>query len=139
MRWIISEQPFSCWRHLKHKHVLELLGAIKKKLPRYDYKYVFVMPRCKGNLRKIIFEDNEANPTKSNNFNDATMMYFKWAKQIADGLKYIHDRGLVHRHLKLENIMVCMTTQNNMRVQIWNFFINWTFHIWSFNLTILIE
>ena len=123
MRWIISEQPFSCWRHLKHKHVLELLGAIKKKLPRHDYKYVFVMPRCKGNLRKIISEDNEKNPTKSNN--DATMMYFKWAKQIADGLNYIHDRGLVHRHLKLENIMVCMihsmTTQNNMQVQIWNF------------------
>ena len=29
-----------------------------------------------------------------------------WAKDIADALNYIHRQGIVHKYLKLENILV---------------------------------
>ena len=31
---------------------------------------------------------------------------WKWAKDITEGLAYIHDQGIIHRQLKLENIWV---------------------------------
>ena len=63
----------------------------------------FVMELCKGNLKNVIFDKSTAAPTKNK---EAIDRFFKWATQIADGLKYIHDQGLYHRHLSLENILV---------------------------------
>ncbi|XP_046852544.1 dual serine/threonine and tyrosine protein kinase-like isoform X2 [Xenia sp. Carnegie-2017] len=93
-------------RHLKHQNVLKFLGAIKiETCSKSKYCYIFVMPICKINLREHLFNSNSC-PTQSNDTKQAIMKYFTYAKQIADGLNYIHEMGLVHRHLKLENVLV---------------------------------
>ena len=33
----------------------------------------------------------------------------RWVTEITDALAYIHGLGVVHRDLKLENILVCIT------------------------------
>jgi serine/threonine protein kinase len=75
-----------------------------------EQKFVFVRTFCQANLRSVIFNDKSVTPAQasSSNINQAIDAFFKWAIEIADGLNYIHERGLIHRHLKLENILVCI-------------------------------
>ena len=92
-------------RHLKHDNVLQLIGVMKQDDP---LKYIFIMPLCKKSLRRVIFDDPKNIPAQSHNTKLATLKYKRWAKEIANGLNYVHERGLVHRHLKLENVLVRM-------------------------------
>ena len=52
-----------------------------------------------------IFRDENNKPGKSSTATAARDV-IGWAKDIADALKYIHRHGIVHRDLKLENILV---------------------------------
>ena len=64
-----------------------------------------VMEKCKGNLKSHIFSGPESFPGKSENsavFRDVC----RCAKEITDGLAFMHAIGIVHRDLKLENILV---------------------------------
>ncbi|XP_046839706.1 uncharacterized protein LOC124433902 isoform X1 [Xenia sp. Carnegie-2017] len=90
-------------RHLKHDNVLQLIGVMKQDDPQ---KYIFIMPLCKKSLRRVIFDYPKNVPAQSHDTNFATSNYKKWAKEIANGLNYVHERGLVHRHLKLENVLI---------------------------------
>ena len=68
-------------------------------------RIVFIIEKCKGNLRGHIFSELESPPGRSEN--PATVdEVWRWAKQIIDGLAYIHAKGVVHGDLKLENILV---------------------------------
>ena len=73
-----------------------------------EHKFVFVRTFCQANLRSVIFNDKSVTPAQASNINQAIDAFLKWAIEIADGLNYIHERGLIHRHLKLENILVCI-------------------------------
>ena len=66
---------------------------------------ILVMEKCKGNLKSHIFERPKAVPGKSED-PAVGREACRWVKEITDALKYIHEQGVVHRHLKLENIMV---------------------------------
>ena len=71
-----------------------------------EHKFLFVSQLCWANLRSVIFNDNSWIPATASNTIRAIAAFLKWAIEIADGLMYIHERGLIHRHLKLENILV---------------------------------
>ena len=61
---------------------------------------------CQENLRSVIFNDKRITPAIAEHSKQAIDTFLKWVIEIAEGLSYIHERGLIHRHLKLENILV---------------------------------
>ena len=63
------------------------------------------MELCEENLMRHIFWHESNIPGKSATATAARDV-IGWAKDIADALEYIHRQGIVHRDLKLENILV---------------------------------
>jgi len=83
-------REIACWRRLKHPHVAELLGIaylipdlppglVSKWVLRYDFlKFIGSHPDLKRDK----------------------------AKEIVSGLQYMHEQGVVHGDLKVDNVIV---------------------------------
>ena len=71
-----------------------------------SYKFAFVMEKCERNLKDVMFKDESQTPGRADEFEEAVKVFLKYAVDIANGLNYIHEMGLVHRHFKLENVLV---------------------------------
>ena len=68
---------------------------------------VLVMELCKENLMRHIFQNPKNIPARMPSSTPPTdRTTIGWAKDIANGLEYIHKQGYVHRDLKLDNILV---------------------------------
>ena len=87
---------------LNNPHIVQFYGIL---LDEDTLKTVLVMEKCKGNLKNHIFRELESPPSRSK---DPTVFeeVCRWAREITDGLAFIHAMGVVHRDLKLENILV---------------------------------
>ena len=68
---------------------------------------ILVMEKCKGDLKSHFLENPESAPGKSEDHN-VVKRTCRWVQEITDALAYIHEQGIVHRDLKLENILVCI-------------------------------
>ena len=68
---------------------------------------ILVMEKCKGSLKSHIFKHPEFVPGKSED-SYVIREACRWVEEITDALAYIHEKGIVHRDLKLENILVCI-------------------------------
>ena len=89
---------------LDHPHIVQFYGV--SLLEKKDtVRMILVMEKCTGNLNNRIFKDSESVPGISENPSVVGEVY-RWAKEITDGLSYIHELEIVHRDLKLENILV---------------------------------
>ena len=87
---------------LNHPHIVKFYGIL---LDKETSQTALVMEKCKGNLKSHIFSGPESVPGKSENpavFRDVC----RCAKEITDGLAFMHAMGVLHRDLKLENILV---------------------------------
>lgn len=62
-----------------------------------------VFERCSESLKKHIFDNIESIPWKTK---DAVVSTFQWSKQILNALEFIHGKDMVHRDLKLDNVLV---------------------------------
>ena len=91
-------------RALDHPHIVQFYGVSLLKGVE-TVRLILVMEKCEENLKNRIFKDPESVPGKSE---DPVVVrkVCRWAKEISDGLAYIHEQGVVHRDLKLENILV---------------------------------
>ena len=95
----------SYFRILKHPHIVQFYGIYLDMSSPMSTRVIFVMEKCKGNLRNHIFRELESTPGRSENATTVEEVRH-WVKQIIDGLAHIHELGVVHRDLKLENILV---------------------------------
>lgn len=74
--------------------------------------WIMILEFCDFTLKDKFMNSEFSNPAKAKtNLKQIqsmkTMAYF--AHQISSGLDYLHSKGLVHRDLKLENILVRMS------------------------------
>ena len=62
-----------------------------------------VFDLCTGSLKNHIFKNDNCVPWKTASAMTNTL---QWTKQILDALEFIHGEEVVHRYLKLDNILV---------------------------------
>lgn len=70
-----------------------------------ETRVIIVMEYCTGNLKNRISSNPERALAKSMNA-DAKRDAYQWIKQIVAALSFNHDQRVVHRDLKLDNILV---------------------------------
>ncbi|KAI0073327.1 kinase-like protein [Panus rudis PR-1116 ss-1] len=87
------------WATLRHPHVLRLLGVTDVKLPTPSTLPRIVMPWVENRNIEVqirFFEETlRAKPPLS-----------LWISQIASGLEYLHQEGIVHGSMRTSNVMV---------------------------------
>lgn len=86
------ENEVSLLRHMRHSSVVKLYETFET-----ERHYLFVMELCAGN-------DLLSYVRKRKKLNETVAVYF--FKQIVEGIGYIHSKNVVHRDIKLDNILL---------------------------------
>jgi len=90
-------------RQLKHKHIIALYGVAIEVDNHKLLSVALVFELCPGSLKSHIFGNDNRIPWKTPN---AATDTFRWTREILDALEFIHSKNIVHRDLKLDNILV---------------------------------
>ena len=95
-------------RNLQHPNIVQYYGSVFRATSDKQVQPCIVMELCQTSLKSHIFDNPEQNvPSRSVR---ATSKTIDWLEEIACALKHIHQKGYVHRDLKLNNILVCNST-----------------------------
>ena len=93
-------------RKLNYPYIVKFYGSSLLK-EGDQVRAIIVMELCKENLMRHIFRNPKHIPARLSSSRHTTQRTtIRWAKDIANGLEFIHKQGYVHRDLKLENILV---------------------------------
>ncbi|KAL1935539.1 hypothetical protein VTP01DRAFT_4679 [Rhizomucor pusillus] len=92
----VQQQEADIQSSLKHPHILSLHRVIQNQ----DFIFM-VMELCdQGDLFDFVVRDQETNPIR-----DEKLVKTIFG-QILDAMEYMHSRGVYHRDIKLENILL---------------------------------
>lgn len=98
---------------MDHKHIVQYYGASLREENVRGKKclfWVMIMEYCFGTLKEKLIDEDYNNPAKFEKMYSVQVEQMKemarMVKEICEGLRYIHNKDMVHRDLKLENILV---------------------------------
>ncbi|XP_022810061.1 protein kinase C theta type-like [Stylophora pistillata] len=92
-------------RNLDHPFIVKLYGATLVK-EKGESRAILVMELCKKNLMKHINESRNRVPGLSATTSAAAKNVIGWKKDIANAPEFMHNKGIIHRDLKLENTLL---------------------------------
>ena len=90
-------------RKLKHNHIVAFYGVVIDVENNQLSFLALVFELCNASLRNHIFKDKKSVPWETKS---AAVITCQWGSDILDALKFIHSKKMVHRDLKLDNVLV---------------------------------
>lgn len=98
---------------MDHKHIVQYYGASLREenvRGKNCLFWVMIMEYCFGTLKEKLINEDYNNPAKVEKMYSVQVEQMKemarMVMEICEGLRYIHNKDMVHRDLKLENILV---------------------------------
>jgi len=108
----VLKRVFSC-RELDHPNIVRYYGAtyrFENEKQKTGMQWIMLMELCECTLKHCFLEEEKYSPGKhtldSTDYHAAMVSMSTICSQLTSGVKYLHEKGFVHRDLKLENILV---------------------------------
>ena len=96
-------------KEMNHPNIIKYYNELEGEDDKYYYLF---MEYCNGgNLKEAL--DKYKSKYKKESFSLETVQYLM--RKIIQGVKYIHSKNVVHRDIKLENILLSFNTEDDIK------------------------
>ena len=96
-----------------HMNLVQWYGSFCHRIRSQEERLILVTELCDTSLRDLIADEPTLVPASNrivhSTVQDTTAAFLfscDMGKQVAEGLRFIHNKNYVHRDLKLENVLV---------------------------------